>query len=83
MLHASLISSIIASVLTHIHNKRIRRRRGKGPRSSAPLHVMLVAKMLASISLPIAEAFSLEGKASDKEWDRIARKIVHVGRDPN
>lgn len=83
MLHASLISSIIASVLTHIHNKRIRRRRGKGQRSSAPLHVMLVAKMLASMSLPIADAFSLEGKASDKEWDRIARKIVHAGRDPN
>ncbi len=83
LLHAALISSAIAALLTHKHNLGIARRQRGKTRKEAPLHVRLVALQMASSSARIADAFELDGEAAKRQWDRIAKTLTHSGKDPN
>ena len=52
-------------------------------RTEPPLHHGLVARMLAPSALQIAAVFELQGAQADAEWERLARVVVHTGKDPN
>ena len=48
-----------------------------------PLHAGLVARMLATSALRIAETFEREGDDATNDWNKLADLIVHMGEDPN
>lgn len=81
MIHASLISSILVNSIVHAHNRVTPTKVAQ--RTRPPLHAGLVARMLATAALRIADACELEGEAALVEWTKIADIIVHTGEDPN
>jgi hypothetical protein len=83
LLHASLIASIIAALLTHIHNVRTRPLQEGAARTEAPLHPRRLALQLAVSCQSIAQAFDLKGAAAKRRWQQIAALLTHSGRDPN
>jgi hypothetical protein len=84
LLHASIIASILVGVLVHKHHLA---QHGDLPprarRTTAPLHAGLLARMLSVCAFRIADAMQLTGARADREWDDIARALVHMGEDPN
>ena len=83
LLHASLIASVIATALTHKHNLETLPTTKNGVRTKPPLHPMLLARMLAQLSMRISAAMELKGKEADRAWEFIASRLVHMGQDPN
>jgi putative transposase len=83
LLHASLIASIIAALLAHIHNMQTRPSQEGEPRTEAPLHPRRLALQLAVSCQSIAQAFDLKGVAAKRRWQQIAELLTHSGRDPN
>ena len=81
MVHASLISSILVNAIVHAHNRKTPTK--ADVRTRAPLHAGLVARMLATSALRIAETFEREGADATNDWNRLAELIVHMGEDPN
>lgn len=81
LLHASMISSMIIGLVVHRYNSA--RAQDAGPRTSAPLHHGLVARMLSQSAFRIALAFELEGDSAAKEWEFLIGIIIHMGKDPN
>jgi putative transposase len=81
LLHASLVASILITAIVNRHN--LAERPTGAPRTAAPLHHGLVARMVAQAAFRIAEAFECEGEDAIAEWDRLADIIVHTGKDPN
>ena len=83
LLHAALISSVIAALLTHRHNLAVARAARGHQRTAPPVHVRLLAPPMAVSSQRIADAFELEGDAATRMWDRIAKVLTKSGEDPN
>ena len=83
LLHASLIASIIAALLAHIHNLQTRPPQEGAPRTEAPLHPRRLALQLAVSCQSIAQACQLKGVAAQRRWQQIAALLTHSGRDPN
>ncbi len=84
LLHASLISSILATLIVHQRNLDTRPKTPLGKRNQPPFHPMLVARALTARSLGIADIFTLdEPQAVKREWQRVADYIEQLGSDPN
>lgn len=84
MVHASMVSSVIACLLAH----HVRLNEAPPPRvgterQSAPIHPQSLARAMGSASGTIAAAMELRGDQATREWDRIAKFLSHLGRDPN
>jgi hypothetical protein len=84
MVHASMVSSIIACLLAH----HVRLNEAPPPRHgterlTAPIHPQSLARAMGSASGTIASAMDLRGDQATREWDRIAEFLSHLGRDPN
>lgn len=84
MVHASMVSSIIACLLAH----HVRLNEAPPPRQgterlAAPIHPQSLARAMGSAAGTIAAAFDLRGDQATREWDRIAEFLSHLGRDPN
>jgi hypothetical protein len=83
LLHASRIASIIAALLAHTHNARLRPPQEGTPRTEAPLHPRRIALQLALSCQSIAQALDLKGAAAKRRWQQIAALLMHSGKDPN
>jgi hypothetical protein len=82
LIHATMIGSTLVNLIVHRYNLAIAQR-CTDTRTEPPLHQGLVARMLATCSLRIANALSLNGPKADAEWQHLAQVIVHTGKDPN
>jgi putative transposase len=80
---ASLIASVIAALLAHTHNARLRPPQEGTPRTKAPLHPRRIALQLAVSCQSIAQALDLKGAAAKQRWQQIAALLMHSGKDPN
>lgn len=83
LLHAALIASVIAGLIVHRYNQAVARRTTGKVRKEPPLHVRRLALQLATSCQSIAAAFDESSAAATKQWDRIAKILVHSGKDPN
>lgn len=84
LVHASMVSSMLACLIAHqFRIKEARPGRAGRERTTAPIHPQLLARAMGSAALKIAIAFDMAGKAADKEWTEIAKHLEHLGRDPN
>jgi putative transposase len=84
MVHASMVSSVIACVLAH----HVRLNEAPPPRRdterlTAPIHPQSLARAMGSAAGTIAAAMDLRGQPAAREWTRIAEYLSHLGRDPN
>lgn len=84
MVHASMVSSIIACVLAH----HVRLNEAPPPRQgterlTAPIHPQSLARAMGSAAGTIAATMDLRGDQATREWERIAQFLSHLGRDPN
>lgn len=84
MIDASMVSSIIACILTHQHRlAEAPPPRANPVRTKPPLHPQALALALGAASLRIAGAMELRGKAADAEWEQLAAYLTNLGKDPN
>jgi putative transposase len=84
LVHASLVSSIIACLLAHHHRlDEIPPPHEGAERKTPPIHTQALALAMGSAANTIAAAMDLRGTKADVEWDRIAGYLVHLGKDPN
>jgi len=84
MVHASLVSSIIACVLAHqVRLNEAPPPRQKTERLTAPIHPQSLARAMGSAAGTIAAAMDLRGAPAEREWQRIADYLSHLARDPN
>ena len=84
MVHASMVSSIIACVLSHhVRLNEAPPPRAGGERKTAPIHTQSLARAMGSAAGTIAAAMELRGQPAEREWTRIAEYLSHLGRDPN
>ena len=84
LIHASLISSMIACSL--VHAARINDAPPPAPqaeRTTPPLHPQTLARAMGSAALMIAGAFEESGTKADLAWKKIAEHLTHLGTDPN
>jgi hypothetical protein len=84
MVHASIVSSIIACLLAH----HVRLKEAPPPRQSterltAPIHPQSLARAMGSAAGTIAAAMDLRGDQATRERTRIGEYLSHLGRDPN
>lgn len=83
LIHAAMIASILANAIVHAdHVARGAVGAKLVPMKSAPLHPMLVAKMVAQMADRLALTLSSPA-TPPQEWDRLATLIHHLGHDPN
>ena len=83
LIHGAMIASIIANAIVRgeqVNNGAIGNR-VVAP-TVAPLHPMLVAKMVARMADRIARMLG-DAETTEAEWDVVAGLIHHLGRDPN
>lgn len=84
LIHASITSSILACLLVHSDRLHEAPPPTEGAeRKKAPLHPQTLARAMASSAICIAEAMEMRGPEADARWQRIARNLEHLGRDPN
>jgi hypothetical protein len=86
LLQASLLASILTSLLAHTahtHHLKTRPQQAGAPRTEAPLHTRRLALPLAVSCQSIAQAFDLQGAEAKRRWDTIAESLTHSGKDPN
>lgn len=84
MVHASMVSSIIACVLAHhVRLREAPPARQGTERLTAPIHPQSLARAMGSAAGTIAAAMDLRGQSAAREWTRIAEYLSHLGRDPN
>jgi putative transposase len=84
LVHASIVSSMIACLLAHHHRLDEAPPRRKGAeRTTPPIHPQALARMMGSASNTIAAAMELSGKEAVVEWERIATMLTDQGKDPN
>lgn len=84
LLHASVVASVLANLITHVH-RLATRPAGATPvqRTVAPLHPRLVLRYFSVAALRIAELVDRRGPSAEREWQQIAQLIEHVSQDPN
>lgn len=84
LVHASMVSSVIACVLAHHHRLNEAPPPHEGAeRKTAPIHPQALALAMGSAANTIALAMNLTGAKADAEWERIAAFLTHLGKDPN
>lgn len=84
LVHASLVSSLIACVLAHHHRlDEIPPPHEGAERKTPPVHTQALALAMGSAANTIAAAMNLRGTNADAEWSRIAGYLTHLGKDPN
>lgn len=84
LVHASIVSSMLACLLTHHSRLDEAPPPAQGiERKTAPIHPQTLARAMASASGSIADAMELTGPAARVKWEQIARMLEHLGRDPN
>lgn len=82
LLHASLIASILTSLVVHRHHLDTRPK-GTRNRAVAPFHPMLVARLFAEEHRNIARALLTTFLDKDELWQEIADILLILGADPN
>ena len=84
LVHASLMGSMIISLLVHHHRRReTKPKKANNTRTSAPLHPQSLAKAVGCAADGIARAMELRGGAATKRWQELTDYMLHLGRDPN
>lgn len=84
LIHASLISSMLACLVVHRHRlKQAPPPQQNAERTSAPLHPQSVARAMGSGARSLAKAMELSGESAQKEWQHLAEYLEHLGKDPN
>jgi hypothetical protein len=84
LVHASIVSSMLACLVVHKHRLSERPAPAKGAeRSTPPLHPQSVARAMGGTALRIAETLALEPGQAAPKWQQIADYVFHLGHDPN
>jgi putative transposase len=84
LIHASLISSMLACLVVHRHRlKQAPPPHSTAERTTPPLHPQSVARAMGSAACSIAGAFDLSGDQAQKEWQHLAQYLEHMSKDPN
>src|SRR3990167_4630865 len=84
LIHASLISSMLACLLVHRHRLKQAPLSAKNPeRTAAPLHPQSLARAMGSAAISLAGVFELEGDAAQRKWQQLAEYLEHLSKDPN
>jgi hypothetical protein len=84
LVHASIVSSMLACLVCHRHRlKEQRPRRAGQQRTHAPIHPQSLARAMGAAAMRIAAAFDLGSAAANREWQAIAEYLQHLGQDPN
>lgn len=83
LIHASLVSSMLACSLVHAGRLNDAPPTPNAERTTPPLHPQTLARAMGSAALMIAGAFDEEGNKADVAWNRIAEHLSHLGSDPN
>lgn len=84
LVHASIVSSMLACLLCHRHRlKESRPRRAGQQRTHAPIHPQSLARAMGAAAMKIAAAFDLDGPQARQQWQEIAEYLQHLGHDPN
>jgi hypothetical protein len=84
LVHASMLSSMLASLIVHRHRLSV----GSAPRPGTertvpPLHPQSIARAMGSTAMRIAATLELQGEQAASEWQKIADYLDHLGHDPN
>lgn len=77
LLHASLVSSILTSLIVHRHTLETKPKRVAAARTVPPIHPGLVAKCLVQWAYRFGVASNLEGVAATQEWARLADNLTY------
>lgn len=84
LIHASLISSMLACLLVHRHRlKQAPAPHCTAERTTPPLHPQSLARAMGSAAISIAAAFELSGDQAKKKWQHLAEYLEHLAKDPN
>ena len=84
LIHASLISSMLACLLVHRHRlKQAPPPHANAERTTPPLHSQSMARAMGSAASSIAGAFQLSGEQAQKKWQQLAEHLEHMAKDPN
>lgn len=84
LIHASLISSMLACLLVHRHRlKQAPTSESNPERTQAPLHPQSLARAMGSAAISLAGAFELRGEAAQRKWQQLAEYLEHLAKDPN
>lgn len=84
LIHASLISSMLACLLVHKHRlNQPAPRDGSTERTTPPLHPQSLARAMGSAAISLAGAFELRGEQAEAKWQMLAEYLEHLSRDPN
>ena len=84
LLHASITASVLVGTLIHKHHLADHGDLPAGARrTKPPLHAGLLARMLSTCAMRIAETMDESSPRADAEWSRLAGVLVHMGEDPN
>ena len=84
LVHASVVSSMLACLIVHKHRLGVRPPPAKGAaRSTAPLHPQSLARAMGATALRIAETLALDADEATPKWQQIADYLFHLGQDPN
>lgn len=82
LMHASLISSTLTTLLVHKHNRMVKKN-AKGERVQAPLHPRRLAMQLVVSAAGVISALEMDDAAAQKMWAKLAQVLTRSGADPN
>lgn len=84
LVHASIVSSMLACLIVHKHRLVERPPPAKGAeRTTAPLHPQSLARAMGATAMRIADALALDPLDATPKWQQIADYLFHLGHDPN
>lgn len=84
LIHASLISSMLACLLVHRHRmKQAPPPHQNAERTTPPLHPQSLARAMGSAASSVAAAFELRGEQAEKKWQQLAEYLEYMAQDPN
>lgn len=83
LVHASIVSSMLACLIVHKHSLRVRPPVRGAERHYPPLHPQSLARAMGAAALRIAEALELPTEEAAPKWQNIAEYLFHLGHDPN
>lgn len=84
LVHASMVSSLIASLIAHRYRMAEIKPSSKGTeRTQPPIHTQSMARAMGCAADKIANAMDLKGDEAIKAWNQILGYLLHLGKDPN
>lgn len=83
LVHAAMASSILATLVAHVHRLSERKPRAGTVRTSPPVHVRTLARTLGALSERISATFHMSAPEAEDAWKWIVNHIVHYCSDPN